>query len=48
VPKSVWIGTASVICIFIGFLGEKRFNAIVKSKINQAKTSIKEYFEDWK
>lgn len=47
VPKVVWIGIGSVICIFIGFLGEKRFKEFVKSELLKTKKSIADYFSSW-
>lgn len=48
IPKVFWIGLASVTCIFIGFLGEKRFKEFIKSGLRKTKKSISDYFSDWR
>lgn len=46
-PKAVWIGLASIVCIFIGFLGEKRFKTFMIGKVQKTKKTISDYFGDW-
>ena len=47
VPGWFWIGLVSVICIFIGFLSERRFNQLVREGLQQARGRAEEFFYGW-
>ena len=48
VPTWVWIGVASVVLIFVGFLSERNFNRAVKGTVTRAGERVKSFFEDWR
>jgi hypothetical protein len=47
VPREVYIGTGSVLLIFMGCLAEKRFKAAVTGTVLRTKDRIADYFEGW-
>jgi len=47
VPGWFWIGLVSVVCIFIGFLSERRFNQLVREGLQQARGRAEEFFYGW-
>lgn len=47
VPKWVWIALVSVVCIFVGFMSERRFNRAVRGSVEQARSHIKGFLEGW-
>ena len=47
IPRELYIGTGSVILIFMGCLAEKRFKEAVAGTVRRTKGKITAYFEGW-
>jgi VanZ family protein len=46
-PKWVWIGLVSLICLFIGFLSERRFKQFAQESVDGIKKQVGDFFYGW-
>ena len=48
IPHWAWLGIISLLCIFIGFLSERRFKQFMKERVDDAQSRWKDFFFEWR
>jgi hypothetical protein len=48
IPHWAWLGIISLLCIFIGFLSERRFKQFMKERVDYAQSRWKDFFFEWR